>query len=122
MTCNEFIRNNRGINGGDNLPQEFLTSLYDNISRNEIKISTESANTAEVSPILWSELNLQSKAPRGQTLEVTSHGRTHSPMPYDGESRMSWTPPPAPPPPRSLLCSLQACPPHTMPPPLCLAL
>ena len=74
MTCNEFIRNNRGINGGDNLPQEFLTSLYDNISKNEIKISTEAANTAEVSPILWSELNLQSKAPRGRMLEVSSHG------------------------------------------------
>lgn len=79
MTCNEFIRNNRGINGGDNLPQEFLTSLYDNISKNEIKISTEAANTAEVSPILWSELNLQSKAPRGQMLEVSSHGKESLP-------------------------------------------
>lgn len=76
MTCNEFIRNNRGINGGDNLPQEFLTSLYDNISKNEIKISTEAANNAEVSPILWSELNLQSKAPRGQMLEVTIQSKS----------------------------------------------
>ena len=75
MTCNEFIRNNRGINGGDNLPQDFLTSLYENISKNEIKISTEAVNTAEASPILWSELNLQSKSPRGQMLEVTSHSK-----------------------------------------------
>ncbi len=73
MTCNEFIRNNRGINGGDNLPQDFLTSLYENISKNEIKISTEAANTAEASPILWSELNLQSKSARGKMLQVTSH-------------------------------------------------
>ncbi|KAL3131638.1 hypothetical protein ABBQ38_007935 [Trebouxia sp. C0009 RCD-2024] len=78
MTCTEFIRNNRGINGGDNLPQDFLTSLYDNISKNEIKISTEAAaSTAEVSPILWSDLNSQSKSPRGQMLEVTSHGSAH---------------------------------------------
>lgn len=81
MTCSEFIRNNRGINGGDNLPQDFLTSLYDNISRNEIKISTEAAaNTADVSPILWSDLNSQSKSPRGQMLEVTSHGKTTRPI------------------------------------------
>ena len=75
MTCNEFIRNNRGINGGDNLPQDFLTSLYENISKNEIKISTEAANTAEASPILWSELNLQSKSARGKMLQVTSHSK-----------------------------------------------
>ena len=75
MTCSEFIRNNRGINGGDNLPQDFLTSLYDNISKNEIKISTEAANTAEASPILWSELNLQAKSARGQMLQVTSHSK-----------------------------------------------
>ena len=73
MTCTEFIRNNRGINGGDNLPQDFLTSLYENISKNEIKISTEAANTAEASPILWSELNLQSKSARGKMLQVASH-------------------------------------------------
>ena len=75
MTCNEFIRNPRGINGGDNLPQDFLTNLYDNISKNEIKISTEAANTADVSPILWSELNLQSKSARGQMLEVSLHSK-----------------------------------------------
>ncbi|DBA68573.1 TPA: hypothetical protein ACH3X2_013515 [Trebouxia sp. C0005] len=77
MTCNEFIRNNRGINGGDNLPQDFLTSLYENISKNEIRISTEAANSAEASPILWSELNLQSKSARGKMLQVTSHSSAH---------------------------------------------
>lgn len=74
MTCSEFIRNNRGINGGDNLPQEFLTQLYDNISRNEIKISSEGGGPAEASPIIWAELNLQSRAPRGKMLEISSHG------------------------------------------------
>ena len=78
MTCGEFIRNNRGINGGENLPQDFLTNLYDNISKNEIKISTEAASTAEISPILWSELNQQSRSARGQMLEVTSHSKCRS--------------------------------------------
>lgn len=74
MTCNEFIRNNRGINGGDNLPQDFLTSLYDNISKNEIKISSEGGGSAEASPILWAELNQQARAPRGKMLEISAHG------------------------------------------------
>lgn len=33
MTLDQFIRNNRGINGGADLPVEFLTNLY-----NEIKV------------------------------------------------------------------------------------
>jgi Sec7-like guanine-nucleotide exchange factor len=37
MTCEEFIRNNRGINAGENLPPDFLQELYDSISRSEIR-------------------------------------------------------------------------------------
>ncbi len=32
-----FVKNNRGINDGQDLPEEFLTSLYDRIATNEIK-------------------------------------------------------------------------------------
>jgi|GWRWMinimDraft_9_1066018.scaffolds.fasta_scaffold15009_2 brefeldin A-resistance guanine nucleotide exchange factor 1 len=28
MTLDQFVRNNRGINGGADLPIEFLTNLY----------------------------------------------------------------------------------------------
>jgi brefeldin A-resistance guanine nucleotide exchange factor 1 len=35
MTLDQFIRNNRGINGGADLPIEFLTNLYC-----EIKVSS----------------------------------------------------------------------------------
>lgn len=82
MTCSEFIRNNRGINGGDNLPQDFLTGLYDNISKNEIKISSEGGGSAEASPILWTELNQQSRGPRGKMLEISSHGERNK-HPFD---------------------------------------
>ena len=78
MTCNEFIRNNRGINGGDDLPRDFLVSLYDNISKNEIKISSEAGGSADASPMLWSELNQQSRAPRGKMLEIPSIGELAS--------------------------------------------
>ena len=41
MTKEEFIRNNRGINDGKNLPEEFLTEIYDEIQSNEIKMKDE---------------------------------------------------------------------------------
>jgi len=37
MTKEEYIRMNRGINGQDDLPDEFLSKIYDDISTNEIK-------------------------------------------------------------------------------------
>jgi len=41
MTKPEFIRNNRGINEGKDLPQEFLENIYDEIQSNEIKLKDE---------------------------------------------------------------------------------
>lgn len=38
MTCEEFIRNNRGINAGESLPEEYLKTLYDSIIMNEIQL------------------------------------------------------------------------------------
>ncbi|WVZ12311.1 hypothetical protein V8G54_016841 [Vigna mungo] len=39
MSPDDFIRNNRGIDDGKDLPEEYLKSLFDRISRNEIKIN-----------------------------------------------------------------------------------
>ena len=41
MTCEQFLRNNRGINGGDDLPQEFLRELYEQIKENQIQVRQE---------------------------------------------------------------------------------
>ena len=41
MTLEEFIRNNRGIDDGKDLPQEFLTSIYNEIRDNEIKMTPD---------------------------------------------------------------------------------
>ena len=50
MTVDEFVRNNRGINGGEDLPREFLRALYVSIAADEIRISSE----AQARPIrLW---------------------------------------------------------------------
>ncbi|XP_022642220.1 brefeldin A-inhibited guanine nucleotide-exchange protein 3-like [Vigna radiata var. radiata] len=39
MSPDDFIRNNRGIDDGKDLPEEYSKSLFDKISRNEIKMN-----------------------------------------------------------------------------------
>ncbi|KAF0700826.1 Aste57867_8677 [Aphanomyces stellatus] len=41
MTIDEFVRNNRGINAGQDLPREYLVLLYNNIQSNQIKMQTD---------------------------------------------------------------------------------
>lgn len=43
MTKADFIRNNRGIDDGKDLPEEFLGVLYDQIVKNEIKMKADTA-------------------------------------------------------------------------------
>jgi brefeldin A-resistance guanine nucleotide exchange factor 1 len=41
MTLEQFIRNNRGINDGEDFPEEFLTELYSQIKSQEIQVRKE---------------------------------------------------------------------------------
>lgn len=41
MKLEEFIKNNRGINGGANFPAEFLTAIYEDIRMKEIIVPEE---------------------------------------------------------------------------------
>ncbi|KZW03822.1 hypothetical protein EXIGLDRAFT_743524 [Exidia glandulosa HHB12029] len=41
MTPLDFIKNNRGINDGGSLPDEFLNSIFDDIVKNEIRMKDE---------------------------------------------------------------------------------
>ena len=41
MTQTQFIRNNRGINAGDDLPEEFLAELYEQIKETQIQVRRE---------------------------------------------------------------------------------
>ncbi|WVQ80563.1 hypothetical protein IAT38_002668 [Cryptococcus sp. DSM 104549] len=41
MTKAEFVKNNRGINDGKDLPEEMLGEIYDEIQNNEIKMKDE---------------------------------------------------------------------------------
>ncbi|KAJ9563263.1 LOW QUALITY PROTEIN: hypothetical protein OSB04_008423 [Centaurea solstitialis] len=41
MSADDFIRNNRGIDDGKDLPEEYLRSLFERISRHEIKMKED---------------------------------------------------------------------------------
>ena len=41
MTKQDFIKNNRGINDGQDLPEEFLSAIFDEIQNNEIRMKDE---------------------------------------------------------------------------------
>ncbi|PSS31559.1 Brefeldin A-inhibited guanine nucleotide-exchange protein like [Actinidia chinensis var. chinensis] len=43
MTKADFVRNNRGIDDGMDLPDEYLGALYDQIVKNEIKMNADSS-------------------------------------------------------------------------------
>ena len=45
MTKPDFLRNNRGINDGGDLPGDFMESLYDRIVLNEIKMKDDESGT-----------------------------------------------------------------------------
>ncbi|CAL1395026.1 unnamed protein product [Linum trigynum] len=62
MTEEDFIRNNRHINGGQDLPREFLSELYLSICKNEIRtIPEQGAGFPEMTPSRWIDLMHKSK-------------------------------------------------------------
>lgn len=60
MTEEEFIRNNRAINGGQDLPREYLTELFQSIATNAITLFGQSG-PVEMNPGTWVELMNRSK-------------------------------------------------------------
>ncbi|RLN54612.1 hypothetical protein BBJ29_009082 [Phytophthora kernoviae] len=51
MTLEEFVRNNRGINAGQDLPTEYLTDLYYNILEKEIQMQHDVSDFMESSTV-----------------------------------------------------------------------
>ena len=48
MTLSEFLRNNRGINQGKDLPQSLLITLYDSVKNDEIRMDEADMYESEV--------------------------------------------------------------------------
>ncbi|XP_028792657.1 ARF guanine-nucleotide exchange factor GNOM-like [Neltuma alba] len=62
MTEEDFIRNNRRINGGNDLPREFLSDLYHAICKNEIRTTPEQGvGFPEMTPSRWIYLMQKSR-------------------------------------------------------------
>ncbi|XP_065860498.1 ARF guanine-nucleotide exchange factor GNOM [Euphorbia lathyris] len=62
MTEEDFIRNNRHINGGGDLPRDFLSELYHSICKNEIRTTPEQgAGFPEMTPSRWIDLMHKSR-------------------------------------------------------------
>lgn len=60
MTEEDFIRNNRTINGGRDLPREYLSELYQSISTNAISLD-DSGAIVEMNPNRWIQLTNRAK-------------------------------------------------------------
>ncbi|PKU83822.1 ARF guanine-nucleotide exchange factor GNOM [Dendrobium catenatum] len=62
MTEEDFIRNNRHINGGNDLPREYLSELYHSICKNEIRTTPDPGiGFLEMSPSRWIDLLRKSR-------------------------------------------------------------
>jgi len=49
MTCEQFVRNNRGLNDGEDLPKEMLEALYNQIKKSELQVQKEIGEFISVS-------------------------------------------------------------------------
>lgn len=61
MTCVDFARNLRGVNGGEDFDQEELQSIYDSIKQNEIILPDEHENK-HAFDFAWRELLMKTSA------------------------------------------------------------
>ncbi|XP_068661771.1 ARF guanine-nucleotide exchange factor GNL2-like [Aristolochia californica] len=56
MTEEEFIKNNRAINEGKDLPRDYLSELFQSISNNAITIFGQSGAVVDMNPKRWTDL------------------------------------------------------------------
>ncbi|KAF5776303.1 putative Sec7 domain, guanine nucleotide exchange factor, Sec7 domain superfamily [Helianthus annuus] len=61
MTEDEFIRNNRAINNGQDLPREILSDIFQSISTKAITIFGQNGAAVEMNPSHWIQLINKSK-------------------------------------------------------------
>ena len=72
MTVEEFIRNNRKINDGEDLPEDMLVDLYKSIATHEIRIQAD-GNKFDLSHAQWVDIVKRSGTPQGILVTCTMH-------------------------------------------------
>lgn len=80
MTLEQFIRNNRGTNGGEDWPAEVLVNIFDSIVTDEIKLDAGGASS--LTPSRWEQLLRDVNAGRGKLQATPDHVEAAL---YDGE-------------------------------------
>ena len=85
MTPEDFIKNNRGINDGQDLPIEYLTGIYDEIASNEIVLSSEREHAADLGIVAAPPTGLASRAGKvlanvGRDLEKEKYAQASEEM------------------------------------------
>ncbi|ONK80046.1 uncharacterized protein A4U43_C01F13190 [Asparagus officinalis] len=96
MSPDDFIRNNRGIDDGKDLPEEYMRSLYERISRKEIKMKeddlapqqTQSMNSNRISG-LDSILNIVIRKRGDQLMETSDDLVRHMQEQFKEKARKS---------------------------------
>lgn len=77
MTKAEFIKNNRGINDNESLPDDYLTEIYDGIVSNEIRMKDEieaAAGTTSGAQSLAAALTNVGRDPQREAYLMQSNG------------------------------------------------
>ncbi|PRW57821.1 ARF guanine-nucleotide exchange factor GNOM-like [Chlorella sorokiniana] len=67
MSLDDFARINRSTNEGEPMPAALLETIYSSISRDELKISSESS-ADELPSVFWYQLAVEARRPRGRML------------------------------------------------------
>ncbi|KAL5571979.1 hypothetical protein UlMin_021576 [Ulmus minor] len=95
MSADDFIRNNRGIDDGKDLPEEYLRSLFERISRNEIKMKDDDIAPQQIQSMnsnrllgLDSILNIVIRK-RGEALETSDDLIRHMQERFKEKARKS---------------------------------
>ena len=68
MTLDQFIRNNRGTNGGADWPRETLENIFRGIVEDEIKLTDDAAPT--LTPSRWADMMRQAERGRGRMMSI----------------------------------------------------
>ena len=68
MTLDQFIRNNRGTNGGADWPRETLENIFRGIVEDEIKLTDDAAPT--LTPSRWADMMRQAECGRGRMMSI----------------------------------------------------
>ncbi|KAL0373565.1 UNVERIFIED_CONTAM: Brefeldin A-inhibited guanine nucleotide-exchange protein 2 [Sesamum radiatum] len=96
MSAEDFIRNNQGIDDGKDLPEEYMRSLFERITKNEIKMKEDNFSIQQKQSVnlnrvlgLDSILNIVIRKPGGDNMETGDDLMKHMQEQFKEKARKS---------------------------------